>query len=199
MTDQKDPFASLYRHRKHRTNAPRQSRDYILAKAEDRKAGARLQFNVWNWTLGLSLCAAVLLLFRFVGDYRYQMQRPTIEAQTVQLHRLNQEQNSLLASISQMKQQTRIELADNYARYMDNRELLSTHHSNYARLMNTEDGWQIETCEQQLLVLTRELVDQMQQRKLFEQDLKRGDQIEIAFDQSGRILAIKGRHTGQSC
>ncbi|WP_156413625.1 hypothetical protein [Lacimicrobium alkaliphilum] len=104
-----------------------------------------------------------------------------------------------MASITKMKQRTRIEQEKNYASYMQSQALLNAHHSNNARLVSIDSSWQIETCEQQLIVLTQELVAQMKHLKMLEQSLKQGDQIEIAFDQRGRILTIKARSDGATC
>ncbi len=186
ITVKNDPsLDALYNKRKQSVKAPASTRSFILAKAKSTQV--RASFNLWNWTLGVSLCTALLVLFQYVGLSHRQIQP---QYNVIQVHRLYEESQPLELA-RQAAQQTRIQHADNYARYMQSQQVLATHHKLNAELVETANGWGLQTCDRELVLLTTQLVDQLRNHHRLEQQLKKGDQVEIAFDAQGRILTIK--------
>lgn len=180
-----EQLKALYQQRKSQTKPPHSTRQLLLAKA--RAEQVKPSYNLWNWTLGVSLCAALLVLFQYVGLFHQQWQ-PTYEV--IQVHRWHEEsQTEELAAV--LAEKARIEHADNYARYLQGQQIVTAHHKRLARLVNTEDGWGLQTCDQELVLLTAQLVEQLLNSRRLEQQLKKGDEVEIAYDADGRILTIK--------
>lgn len=185
VVNKDEQLKALYQQRKEQVKAPHSTRQLLLtkARAEQIKPG----YNLWNWMLGISLCAALLVLFQFVGITHQQL-RP--EYEVIQVHRLNEEkQPGELAAL--VAEQTRVEHADNYARYIQGQQILTAHHKRLARLLNTEDGWGLQTCDKELVLLTAQLVEQMHNSQQLPAQLSQGDTVEIAFDADGRIVSIK--------
>ncbi|ALS97603.1 hypothetical protein AT746_04505 [Lacimicrobium alkaliphilum] len=76
MTDSGKSVEQLYQQRKRQLKAPRQNREYVLSKANNQTGKGLSGFNFWNWTLGISLCAGVIVLFSIVGNVQQQLQSP---------------------------------------------------------------------------------------------------------------------------
>ncbi|MDF2178645.1 hypothetical protein P2G88_10330 [Aliiglaciecola sp. CAU 1673] len=188
----------LYQQHKKRHKTTKVERHLILTKARQAQENhAAKSIDPWRWTLGVSLCAGLLVLFTLVmGEQGWQYGQQQSPMQ-VQIHSLNDE-SGLHDDTSRLREKTQAQKAYHYARYQQGQQLLAAHHQQGAVLVSTENGWEFQTCENELLVLTQALVEQMQNLQRFDNSLRNGDRVEIQFDQQGRIVLITAS-AAQAC
>ncbi|MBC3766184.1 hypothetical protein [Neptunicella marina] len=186
MTERnQDQLNQLYEQRKQQYKSPSAIKSHLLAKNKARNKPTRSS-NLINWTFGVTALSALLVLFQYMQLNQHQAQ--PLQITRVQVHSLHQESNN--TNNNSVSQQGKVQLAQNYARFLKSQELLVAHHQAAATLLNNQDGWRLQTCDKQLVEITQPLVEAMEAQGRFEQHLNNGQMVLIDFDQQGHIVAI---------
>lgn len=201
MTNHNDvePLQQHYELRKRRHKAPRSIRELVISKARNNQQHVWQRFNLLNWTVGVSALSALLLLYQFVTIYLEPNHVAPTQYQVIQIHRLHQESSPTLNDIDRLQQQMTVLHADNYARYLQTHHILTSHHSQIAKLLDTNGGWELQTCDDQIVQITPQLVNAMWNAQLFDKSIQQGQLVNIQFDQQGRITSIHAAQTPYSC
>ncbi|WP_416307280.1 hypothetical protein [Neptunicella sp. SCSIO 80796] len=194
-----DPLQERYESRRRRHQAPRAVRELIMNKARRQQQHFWQRFNLLNWTIGVSALSALLLLYQFVTIYLGPNIDNARQLQVVQIHRLNQEVTPPFTDTDKLNKQISILHADNYARYLQTDHIFAKHHSQIAKLISTHNGWQLQTCNDQIVQISQQLVNAMANAHRFEKNIHSGQQVNIQFDQQGRIIGIQSASTPYSC
>lgn len=174
----------LYTARKQQHPAPSSIKKNVrLKQSADRDLKKSLQRLSYA---AVSACTLVLIGLIFVHQTRFNS--PAMQYQIVQLHSLNSESMTLSDDINQR-------YAKHYNDYLNSQKNYAQHHQKVATLKKVDSGWQLETCDQQIVSVSNELLLALSHINKLDTQLNTGDIVDIAFDQSGIILAIQ--HSGR--
>ncbi|KXI28098.1 hypothetical protein [Paraglaciecola hydrolytica] len=186
-----DALLDLYRQRKNQHSAPASIKRAVLAAHQS-------MFNhrqIWQRIGHVAVAASTLLLCTLVfWHYKlWQTDEPQLSATqytTVELHSLAAEQQS--TAITER-------YAKHYQDYLSQQQVLALHHTKQAVLRQTEGDWQIQTCDQQIVQVSQELITALRNLHQIDGNLKNGDSVELLFDKNGIILGINQSQTYMHC
>jgi hypothetical protein len=174
-----DALKQLYAKRKLRHLAPASVKRNVLAKQQDNQGTAfifrRISF--------VALAASTLLLMSFLLIQQSDQVVTEINYQTVQLHTLETNTERLSDSIKNR-------YADHYNSYLAQKKTYAAHHITKAALRFVDDGWQLKSCDDEVLQLSNQLIAALSNIQQIDAQISSGDAVEIAFDQTGIILGI---------
>jgi hypothetical protein len=173
----------LYQQRKAQNAAPAGIKRQVLAKHQ----AAMTSQQIWRRMTHVAVAASTLLLCGLVFWHHYSWQSveqeiATTNYTTIELHSLAPSKQS--DAISER-------YAKHYNNYLSQQQVLAFHHKKQAVLQQTEDGWQLQTCDQQIVKVSQDLIDALRNIHQIEGTFKNGDNVEMRFDKSGLILGIK--------
>jgi hypothetical protein len=174
-----DALKQLYAKRKLRHLAPASVKRNVLAKQQDNQGTAfifrRISF--------VALAASTLLLMSLLLIQQSDQVVTEINYQTVQLHTLETNTERLSDSIKNR-------YADHYNSYLAQKKTYAAHHITKAALRFVDDGWQLKSCDDEVLQLSNQLIAALSNIQQIDAQISSGDAVEIAFDQTGIILGI---------
>ncbi|MGJ8682093.1 hypothetical protein [Paraglaciecola sp.] len=172
----------LYNQRKANNLAPRSIKKYILSKREQtinpQKVIQKIGF--------IAATACTLVLFGLISVYQIQSSEPTLEANFVTIHTLNQNTSLLTNQRSVINQK----YTQAYQAYLKQQRYFAQHHLKQASLEFVENGWRLKTCEDDPLLISNELITALSNINQVDQTLASGDVVNIAFAQNGIVLSI---------
>ncbi|MFT4941204.1 MAG: hypothetical protein ACI88A_004268 [Paraglaciecola sp.] len=193
--DENTDLTELYQQRKTAYKAPSSVKRHIIRAAKKKKTVGFSEFNLTNWTKGISLAAATVLLISLVAirnnDSNWFTPK-SVEVSLVEFHSLNDENVPLSQSI-------KVKYARNFDQYLNQQQTLANHHSKNALLRLTDEGWELTTCNDELLKISAELVLTLRNVNRIEEQLKNGDRVDIVFNQDGHIMKILQANTLPHC
>jgi hypothetical protein len=179
-------LTELYQQRKAAYKAPSSVKKNIIRTAKNKQTISMTEFNFISWTKGISLAAATVLLISLVvirnNDTSWFNQK-SVEVSLVEIHSLSDENVPLSQSI-------RVKYARNYHQYLNQQQTLVSHHRKNALLRLTDEGWELTTCNDELLKISAELVRTLRSVNRIEERLENGDRVDIIFNQDGHIINI---------
>jgi hypothetical protein len=174
-----DALKQLYAKRKLRHLAPASVKRNVLAKQQDNQGTAfifrRISF--------VAVAASTLLLMSLLLIQHSDQVVTEINYQTVQLHTLETNTERLSDSIKNR-------YADHYNSYLAQKKTYAAHHITKAALRFVDDGWQLKSCDDEVLQLSNQLIAALSNIQQIDAQISSGDAVEIAFDQTGIILGI---------
>lgn len=186
-----DTLHDLYRQRKNQHIAPASIKRAVLTKHQ-----AKLNTQqIWRRISHVAVAASTLLLCGLVywHYYAWQITEPQISGiqyTTVELHSL--------APAKQSEDLTE-RYAKHYNDYLSQQNILAMHHTKQAVLRQTEGDWQLQTCDQQVVKVSQQLIQALRDIHQIDANLKDGDNVELHFDKNGIILSISQSRTYMHC
>lgn len=180
-----DPLEQLYAKRKGQYSAPPSIKRQLLAKQRESQSTA----HIFKRISYVAVAASTLLLMSLLLIEQSDLVSSKVKYQVVQLHSLETQPGSKSADIKHR-------YATHYNNYLSQKKTYTAHHKTKAALHLMENGWQLISCDQQVLQLTNELVAALSNLQQIDSQISSGDAVEIAFDQTGIILGItrSGNH-----
>jgi hypothetical protein len=169
----------LYAKRKLEHLAPASVKRHVLTKQQNTQGTAYI-FRRINY---VAVAASTLLLMSLLLIQQSDQVVTEINYQIVQLHTL--ETNTERSSDS-----IKNRYADHYNGYLAQKKTYAAHHKTKAALSFVDDGWQLKSCDDEVLQLSNELIAALSNIQQIDAQISSGDAVEIAFDQTGIILGI---------
>ena len=189
-TNQHADLNQLYHKRKQRLHAPaaqkRQLMEHDLFTTPWQK---------WLHRAGqVAIAASTLLLVGLVAMQQYDMNHlpQPREYTVVEVHSLEAEKGLLSENV-------RHKYAQHYQAFLKQKQMFAQHHKKSAILQQLDDGWELKTCDEELVKISDELVSALYDMNSIESSLKAGDRVEIAFDITGIILGISRSEQAAMC
>ena len=182
---------NLYQQRKNQHLAPASIKRAVIARHQSAINTQR----VWRRISHVAVAASTLLLCGLVywHYYVWQVDEPvlaTTQYTTVELHSLAANKQS--ADISER-------YAKHYQQYLSQQQVLVMHHKKQAVLRDKEGDWQLQTCDQQLVKVSKDLINALRNIHQIDENIKHGDSVELRFDKNGIILGISQSKTYMHC
>lgn len=183
-------LSSLYENRKKRNNSPSSLKRQVMKQASRNKPVVTF-FNNFQQ---LAIAAGTLLLFSLVAIQYYDTKhgQPPLTYTLVEVHSIGTEENTPYADISR-------QYDEHYQQFMQQKALLVSHHNKSAVLSQIEDGWELVTCDKELLKVSNELVSTLKEMDLLGNALATGDNVNIAFNRYGLIVGIHQQAKAKKC
>lgn len=183
-------ISDLYQQRKSKTKSTASMKRQILQRAESEPAP-----HGWFRSFQrVAFAAGTLLLLSLVAlqSYEFRQSPNRLVYTSVELHNIDDHQSQDYTQLSQRYQQ-------HYQDYLQQQALLASHHQKSAILTQFENGWELRTCNQELVKISKELVATLQQMNLINGHFKSGDSVEVVFNVSGLIVGINPNKTMLKC
>ncbi|MDT0583980.1 MULTISPECIES: hypothetical protein [Alteromonadaceae] len=189
-----EQLSALYQAHKRGVAPPHQTRRDLLqaaAKAEGQHNSLAQGFGTWvRWSKGLSSVAAlgILVIVVWIGQSNSFLQkRPeayvSAQYKTVNEHMLSSE-NPLASDVLRVK----YDIA--YREYLVGQGRIAVHHQKSATLMVSEQGWELATCENELVKVSDELLSMLAEIERIDLELVSGESVNIMYAMDGRIMSI---------
>ena len=174
-----ESLEQYYAKRKRQHQAPASIKRHILTKLHADQ-GITYIFRRISY---VALAASTLLLMSLLLLQQSDQVSAELDYQVVQLHSLETHAESLSSSIKNR-------YADHYNDYLAQKNTYTAHHKTKAILHLADQGWQLKSCDDEVLQLSNELIAALSNIKQIDAQISSGDTVEIAFDQTGIILGI---------
>lgn len=175
-------LADMYLARKAATHPPSAIKRQVLRVATKPKVSAanclqRLQY--------VTMALSTLLLVGVVVMHRDKVEPmpSALHYTTVELHSMESESHNQFAHLT-------VDYTSHSKRYQQQQAVMIAHHNKQAVLHRTTQGWELQTCDQQLLAVSKDLIDKMLEMKSVDDNIKAGDSVNIQFNQAGMIVSI---------
>jgi hypothetical protein len=180
-----DSLEQLYAKRKLQHSAPTSIKRHVLAQQLDNQSTAYI-FRRINY---VAVAASTLLLLSLLLIQQPVQVSTELNYHVVQLHSLDTNTEQLSDSINNR-------YADHYNNYLAQKETYAAHHRTKATLQLVDEGWQLKSCDNQVMQLSNELIAALSNIQQIDTKINHGDAVEIVFDQTGIILGIirSGNH-----
>ncbi|MCV2885725.1 hypothetical protein OE749_13585 [Aestuariibacter sp. AA17] len=190
-TDDKLDLDKLYLNRKHQLRMPRSSKHVLLQHARE----TRISNGWFNRLSFYALAASTMLLVMFVSFTPNQSPLNNAHLVTnVELHSMPVD--NIKPSISAELTQRR---AQHYADYIAKEQTLKAYRQSFAKIMSTNNGLELKTCDNTRLYLSQTLVNALANMNKLDSNVKKGQQVAIVFDKQGIILSILEPKQGPMC
>lgn len=180
-----DALKQHYVKRKRQHSAPASIKRYVVAKQQDNQSTA----YIFRRISYVAVAASTLLLMSLLLIQHSDPVSTELNYQLVQMHTLDSEPESLSDSIKNR-------YAEHYKNYLTQKKTYAAHHKAKAVVHFVDAGWQLKNCDNEILQLSNELIAALSNIQQIDSQLISGDEVEIAFDQTGIILGItrSGNH-----
>ncbi len=183
-------LTSLYQARKKQYKSPAALKRKVLKEA----MGAKYSTRFFSGFQQVAIAAGTLLLISLVAIqyYDFNHSQPQLTYTLVEVHSIGEQENNQYAEISRKYDQ-------HYQQFKQKQALLVSHHSKSAVLNQMEGGWELVTCDKELLKVSDELVNTLKEMDLIGDTLQAGDNVNIAFNRYGLIVGIHQSKLNKSC
>ncbi|MBF7074773.1 hypothetical protein ISG33_15330 [Glaciecola sp. MH2013] len=201
--DDVDEFKEVHNKSKARKKSQYQSQ-VLLAKRELLLQAKTKQRQSYHWSealsrwfsysKGLSATAAVGLLVIVVWYGQIHVFSPNdhnnlanhytnVEFTRVDSHELQSESQLVGANF-------RIKYDKAYKDYLRSKGVIAAHHQSSAKLRMSKSGWELATCDNELIKVSDELLSLLDDIERIDSDLKVGETVDIMYAMDGRIMQI---------
>jgi hypothetical protein len=177
-SDSDQQLSALYQQRKAQHTPPAGIKRRLLLAHQQQQHNQRHWFK--RMTM-VGIAAGTLLLLGLSFWQHQTWQNKPMQVAEVTLHSLAPQKQS--QAISER-------YAKHYQHYLNQQQILVFHHKKQAVLEQMDDGWRLQTCDHQVVKVSQELVSALAKLNQIDAQLHLGDSVDIAFDESGIILAI---------
>lgn len=183
-------LSSLYENRKKRNSSPISLRRQVMKQSLTNKPAIAFV----NRFQQLAIAAGTLLLISLVAIQYYDVKhaQPALTYTVVEVHSMGAEKNTQYAHISR-------QYDEHYRQFVQQKALLVSHYNKSAVLNQIEDGWELITCDQELLKVSNELVRTLKKMDLLGDALATGDNVNIAFNRYGLIVGVHQQTKAKKC
>jgi hypothetical protein len=188
----------LYQQRKSLHKAPHAVQKRVMQEAKARQGRQSWKLNLFNWTTGISLTAATLFLISLVAlQWQNLPLLPTsvVQYNWVEMHSLEEE----YANVSDASYSSKVKYEQHYAEFLSKQQTFARHHDKIASLKRLDEGWELTTCDEQLVKISAELVQALRELNRIEAELQSGDWVDVAFTKEGRIIGIRQNKNYHQC
>ncbi|QHJ13132.1 hypothetical protein FX988_03391 [Paraglaciecola mesophila] len=181
----------LYQQRKAQFKAPPGIKRIMLSSHDSRHCVNQLGRRMGHIALAASTFLLILITFWHHIVWEGSSEEFAQASYTqVTLHSLaNHKQSEVISE----------RFAQHYADYLAQRELLVMHHQKHAVLAQLNNGWQLKTCDAQIVKVAQDLIDALRSIHQIEGHFSRGDLVAVRFDKNGIILGIEHSEQYQHC
>lgn len=184
-------LASLYQARKAQIKAPPAIKRSTLNAQRSGLQNRHMWQHLGNVALAASTLILVLITFWHHRAWYDSSQVFANKTYTqVTLHSLAPTKQS--QAISER-------FATHYADYLAQRDVLVMHHQKHAVLAQVSDGWQLQTCDAQIVRVSQGLIDALRNIQQIEGRFHQGDFVDVRFGKNGIILGIERSMQGMHC
>lgn len=186
---QEHSLEALYAQRKSEHLAPASIKKNVLLKqnaTQDTKP-------MFQRIMYIATVACTLLLFGLFGLQKMDNSIETMPSHQVYIHSLTPE----LPESEREKINNRY--AKHYQEYLLQQKTFAMHHKKRAALELVNNGWQLKTCDDQVMLISNELVAALAKINQLDNKLKSGDVVNVAFDIDGMILTIEQSNKPMLC
>lgn len=183
-------LSDLYQKRKQKHQSPSSVKRSVMSHSRQDQHWR----PIFNRIGAVAIAASTLLLIALVTVHQGNLNKPvqTGEYTFVELHSLDQQVNDLASNV-------RARYAEHYNDYLKQKQILARHHKKAAVLNLYEDGWELTTCDQELVKISNELVLALQKIDKVGTQFSNGDFVDIEFDKNGIIIGIQQSPRYQHC
>ena len=180
-----DSLEQLYTKRKLQHSAPASIKRKVLAQQQDNQSTV----YIFRRISYVAVAASTLLLLSLLLIQQPNQVSSELHYQVVQLHSLETKTEDLPDSFKNR-------YAAHYKNYLAQKQTYAAHHKTKAALQLMDEGWQLRSCDNEVLQLSKELIAALSNMQQIDTNIINGDAVEIAFDQTGIILGItrSGNH-----
>ena len=142
----------------------------------------------------VAIAASTLLLIVLVAFQHYSLNNhlPQQQYTLVEIHSLDEKEGPLSENV-------RHKYAQHYQAYLKQKQMFAKHHKKSAIIQQLDDGWELKTCDEEIVRISNELINALYDLNSIETSLRAGDQVEIAFDRTGIILSIDRSNSATMC
>lgn len=174
-------LSDLYQKRKQKHKAPGSIKRAVVLN----NTQSRIVWPSFNMLAGVGVAASLMLLVSLIVVQQSQFNLPLkrTELTLIEVHSLDTESLSLAENVRQRH-------AQHYQNYLRQQQILASYHKKSAVLNLAAEGWELRTCEKELLRISSELVAALQHIDRVDSGLKNGDYVDVDFDKNGLIVAI---------
>ncbi|MCF2949912.1 hypothetical protein L0668_17465 [Paraglaciecola aquimarina] len=81
--------------------------------------------------------------------------------------------------------------AKHYQAYLQQQNTFALHHKKLAALELMANGWQLKTCDDEVMLISKELVTELGRINQLDEKLTSGDVVSVAFNIDGLILTVE--------
>lgn len=175
-------MSELYQARKTKHKATSSMKRSVLKQLEQGPSW----LSAMNRIQHVAIAAGTLLLISLIAMQLHEIRQPTVDIAhaTIESHNIDTGSSDNGNTLSQR-------YAKHYQDYLMQKALLASHHQKSGILSQYDDGWELVTCEQELVKISQELVDTLMKMDVINASLKTGDSVKIAFNVSGLIVGIE--------
>lgn len=134
----------------------------------------------------VAIAAGTVLLISLIAVQLHQIRQPVtqIAQATIVIHSIGSQGATDKDSLSQRYSQ-------HYQDYLKKKALLASHHQKSAVLSQFDDGWELTTCDQELVKISSELIETLKKMDVVNTSLKTGDSVKVRFNVAGLIVGIE--------
>jgi hypothetical protein len=101
----------------------------------------------------------------------------------IETHQLNSEVQLASATL-------RVKYDEAYKDYLSQKGVIAAHHQSVGRLQITERGWELTTCDDELVKVSEKIVAMLDEMQRIDTTIKVGQPISIMYAVDGRIMQI---------
>lgn len=188
-----DELTDLYQQHKQETQVPRYIKRQVMVAAQKANHQTKGQWRSAHWVSAIASVAVFAILinmFIISKNTVDTFNELTVDTQNRELvvgvvHRLESEVDARVAKNEREQQFDSI-----YQDYQRQKLAFSVHHQQVAKLVAVSEGWSLKTCDDQLVKISPQLVSLFVDWEQIEANITLGDQVDITFDNQGRITKI---------
>lgn len=193
---------NLYRQHKHNTPVPRYIKKQVMAAAHKANHNKAKPWQSKHWLSAIASVAVFIVLINMLIIRKDTVDLlntaalgpPKRDLVVSVVHRLASESEVMTA-----KEQRQQKLEEVYLDYQQQKLAFAAHHQQAAQLVAVSDGWSLKTCDEGILQISLQLVSLFVDWEQVEADITLGDQVDIMFDNQGRITKISRVKEAMQC
>jgi hypothetical protein len=189
-----EQLSVLYQAKKRRAAPDYQTRRDILqaaAKAEGQHNSLAQGFGTWlRWSKGLGSVAAlgILVIVVWIGQSNSFLQNRSDEVVSTQYKTVNEHMLSTESQLASDVLRVKYDIA--YKEYLVSQGRIAAHHQKSATLLVSEQGWELATCENELVKVSDEVLSMLAEIERIDLELVSGESVNIMYAMDGRIMQI---------
>lgn len=174
-------LSELYQTRKRAHQAPRSIKQFI----NDNGSTKSHWHSFFNRISGIAIAAGTLLLVSLVALQQHSLDQPMLvqDYTLIELHSLDTNKQSAGQNVRSL-------YAKHYNDFLHQKQILAKHHSKAAILNQIEDGWELTTCNKEIVKISNGLINALRKIDKVGGSPQDGEWVAIDFDKNGIIIAI---------
>ncbi|MDM7861528.1 hypothetical protein QTP81_13075 [Alteromonas sp. ASW11-36] len=193
MTEQDKQLQQLYQQRKSAVKTPTEIKQVALGQSKQSATVSPHSWPVFGRQMGMvTACVGLLALGLLVRHTITGYQEPEYVHANIEYHALSDEAVSVNTA-------RRIDYENATQAFQESQLRIAIHHKKLAQIASIGDGWELKMCDNSALSISPMLLAELAANNALKIDIERGDFVQIAFSDAGRILAIEKQPTTRHC